>query len=246
MESAPLIPTETIELAGTAAQDLSILGLFMSADIVIKIVMIGLLALSVWSWALIFSKSALIRKLNRRADKFEQAFWSGNSLDDLYDRLSRRPRDPMSVVFVAGMREWRMAMEKATPAERLAPGLQDRTDRVMQAAIQREMGPAENGMVVLASVGSACPFIGLFGTVWGIINSFTAIAASQNTTLAVVAPGIAEALFTTALGLVAAIPATIAFNTFSRDLTRYADRLDGFAAEFSALLSRHAESGRAA
>jgi biopolymer transport protein TolQ len=176
------------------------------------------------------------------ADDFEEAFWSGGSLDQLYDQVGKQPADPLSATFAAGMREWRHANERGLVATgAMKAGLAQRIERVMSVTILREMAQAERYLTVLANVGSTAPFLGLFGTVWGIMISFNAIAATNNTSLAVVAPGIAEALSATALGLVAAIPAVIAYNKFSTDLGRFADRLDSFSTEFSAILSRHLE-----
>ena len=180
-----------------------------------------------------------LRRLQQAAASFEDTFWSGGSLDDLYDRVGQRPVDPMSAVFAAAMREWRRSAAKGllgTPGMRSS--LQQRIERVMNVTVGREMDRVERFMSFLATVGSTAPFVGLFGTVWGIMNSFQAIAASKNTSLAVVAPGIAEALFATALGLVAAIPAVVAYNKLATDFGRYAGRLEGFATEFSAILSR--------
>ncbi len=227
-------------LAGSVVpHDLSIVGLFLQADIIVKVVMFMLLLASFWSWAVIFDKVIKIRRLRKEAASFEEAFWSGGSLDDLYDRIGSRPQDPMSAIFSAAMREWRRSAAKGLvsgSATRL--NLQERIERVMQVTVGREMERLERFMAFLATVGSTAPFVGLFGTVWGIMNSFQAIAASKNTSLSVVAPGIAESLFATALGLVAAIPAVIAYNKFSTDFGRYAARLDAFATEFSAILSR--------
>lgn len=225
-------------LGGSAANlDFSMISLFLRADLVVKSVIVILLLASVWCWAIIFEKWFGLDRLNKRSNEFEQAFWSGGSLDDLYDRLSAQPRDPMSAVFVAAMREWRRA-PGPTGGGSANIGLADRIDRVMQITLGREMDRAERYMTFLATTGSTAPFIGLFGTVWGIMNSFQSIAVSKNTSLAVVAPGIAEALFATALGLLAAIPAVVAFNKLSRDLDRYAGRLESFAGEFAAILSR--------
>lgn len=223
-------------LAGSVEHDLSIWGLFWQADLVVKSVMLLLLAASFWSWAIIFDKAFRLRRLRGKADNFEEAFWSGGSLEQLYDRIGDRPPDPLSAVFVAAMREWRRHSSRG--ARPSSSALQERIERVMGIAIGREMDRLERQMIFLASVGSAAPFIGLFGTVWGIMNAFTSIAAEANTNLAVVAPGIAEALFATAMGLVAAIPATIGFNKLNNDLGRYGQRLEAFAAEFTAILSR--------
>ena len=227
-------------LAGSApVHDLSVVTLFLQADTIVKVVMLLLLCASFWSWAVIFDKYVKLRRLRRDADNFEEAFWSGGALDDLYDRIGSRPLDPMSAIFAAAMREWRRSAAKGlTNSNTLRASLQDRIERVMQVTVGREMERLERFMAYLATVGSTAPFVGLFGTVWGIMNSFQSIAASKNTSLAVVAPGIAEALFATALGLVAAIPAVIAYNKLSTDFGRYAGRLDAFSSEFSAILSR--------
>ena len=227
---------------GGALHDLSLWGLFIQADWVVKLVMIGLLLASVWVWAIVFEKITSIRRANRAADAFEDAFWSGGSLDDLYRKEGDQPGHPMAAVFVAAMREWRRSAQRLAGSDLVAAGLKERIDRSMTVTVQREMDRLERWMVFLASVGSVGPFIGLFGTVWGIMNSFAAIAGMQNTNLAVVAPGIAEALFATAIGLVAAIPAVLAYNKISSDLARLAGRLEGFAAEFGAILSRQSET----
>lgn len=231
---------ESVALGGSVVpHDLSILGLFLQADIIVKTVMLLLLLASFWSWAVIFDKVMRLRRLKRDAQAFEETFWSGGSLDDLFDRVGNRPTDPMSAIFAAAMREWRRSAAKGLiGSATLRASLQDRIERVMNVTVGREMERLERFMAYLATVGSTAPFVGLFGTVWGIMNSFTSIAASKNTSLAVVAPGIAEALFATALGLVAAIPAVVAYNKLSTDFGRYAGRLEAFANEFSAILSR--------
>jgi biopolymer transport protein TolQ len=201
-----------------------------------------LLLASIWSWAIIIHKLIRLRALRAQAKQFEDAFWSGGSLEELFDRISNRPTDPMASIFVAAMREWRRSAAKGLLSnEALRESLRDRIERVMNIALGREIDQLERYMTFLASVGSAAPFVGLFGTVWGIMNSFAAIAGSKNTSLAVVAPGIAEALFATALGLVAAIPAVLAFNKLNNDITRYSNRLEAFAGEFGAILSRQLE-----
>jgi len=232
---------ESAALAGSMAHDLSVWGLFLQADMVVKIVMILLVLASVWCWAIIFEKLTRLRRLWAQAEEFEEAFWSGGSLEDLYDRISSRPGNPMASIFTAAMREWRRSAAKGIAGSVQKAGLAQRIDRVMQVTLGREMEGLERHMSFLASVGSTAPFIGLFGTVWGIMNSFQAIASSKDTSLAVVAPGIAEALFATALGLVAAIPAVMAYNKLSTDLGRYGARLESFAGEFSAILSRQFE-----
>lgn len=231
---------ESADLGGSFSGDMSIWGLFMRADIVVQLVMICLVVASVWCWAIIFKKKAMIGKLFRKAAKFEDAFWSGEPLDKLYQRVRKNKGDPMLALFSAGMEEWQTGIEGGVPSrENLQAGLRQRVERAMTVTISKEMDRLERGMTFLASVGSTAPFVGLFGTVWGIMNSFSSIAMSNNTSIAVVAPGIAEALFSTALGLIAAIPANIAYNVFSNELNRYAERLDAFTSEFSTILSRH-------
>ncbi len=220
--------------------DLSITTLFLQADIVVKLVMLMLLAASIWVWAVVFEKTFSLRRANRDADAFEDRFWSGGSLDDLYDHEGVKPTHPMAAVFAAAMAEWRRTT-RVVGADVSRSGVRDRIERAMGVTIQREMDRLERWMVFLASVGSTAPFVGLFGTVWGIMHSFSAIAAMHNTNLSVVAPGIAEALFATAIGLVAAIPAVLAYNKISNDLARYAARLEGFGSEFGAILSRQSE-----
>ncbi len=311
-----------------ASADVSLIALFLQAHWIVKAVMLGLLACSVWVWAIAIDKIFLYARTRRSMDRFEQAFWSGQSLEELYKALSARPAHSMAALFVAAMREWKRSFEGQTRSfaglqtriekvmdvtiareiERLerrllvlatvgsagpfvglfgtvwgimssfqsiaaskntslavvAPGiaealfvaamrewkrsfesqsrsfagLQMRIEKVMDVTIAREIERLERRLLVLATVGSAGPFVGLFGTVWGIMTSFQSIAASKNTSLAVVAPGIAEALFATAIGLIAAIPATIFYNKFISEVNRQAQRMEGFADEFSAILSR--------
>lgn len=224
-------------LKGTAgsAGGFSFIELFMHAHIVVQAVMIGLLLASVWSWGIIFHKLFAFRRARIEADRFEQLFWSGQSLDELYTNLARGQSIAIAALFVAAMREWKRSVEGSI---RALGGIQMRVEKVMDVTISREMERLENRLLFLATVGSTAPFVGLFGTVWGIMTSFQAIAASKNTSLAVVAPGIAEALFATALGLLAAIPAVIFYNKFSADSARLAQRLEAFADEFSAIVSR--------
>lgn len=225
------------------AHDMSAWSLFMSADIIVKSVIVALLFASIWSWSIILQKRGALSRLNRRANRFEDSFWSGEPLDKIYARVKKSKEDPMLRTFSAGMDEWKAGIVGGVPSnQNMQASLRQRVERSMSVAIGREMNHLESGMTFLASVASSAPFIGLFGTVWGIMNSFTAIAASNNTSLAVVAPGIAEALFATAIGLVAAIPAAIAYNVLSARLNRYADRLEAFTDEFSAILSRHLDS----
>jgi biopolymer transport protein TolQ len=232
---------QAVNAISTAAamSDLSMWALFLRADIVVKAVMILLLLASFWCWAIIFEKIIRLRRVVAQADRFEQEFWSGGSLEALYDRVGTVPDHPLAVVFASAMREWRRSVDRGlVRGEGMVTSLQARIHQVMRITIDREMERLERYLSFLATVGSTGPFVGLFGTVWGIMNSFQSIAATKNTSLAVVAPGIAEALFATALGLVAAIPAVIAYNKFSQDLQRYSTRLEGFAGEFGAILSR--------
>jgi biopolymer transport protein TolQ len=220
------------------AADVSLWALFIQAHIVVKAVMIGLMIASVWVWAIVVDKTILYTRTRRQIDRFEQIFWSGQNLEELYQSLSSRPTYSIAALFVAAMREWKRTHEGGA---RTLAGLTERIEKVMDVTIAREVERLERRLLVLATVGSAGPFVGLFGTVWGIMTSFQSIAASKNTSLAVVAPGIAEALFATALGLVAAIPATIFYNKFSNEVGRLAQRLEGFADEFSAILSRQVD-----
>ncbi len=224
-----------------AANHLSIWDLFIHADWIVQLVMLGLLAASLWSWAIIFAKTTRLKSLQKSADKFEESFWSGGSLDALYDRIGNRPSDPQSAIFAAAMKEWRRSAAKGAPPRQTKETLQHRIERVMSVTLGREMEGLERHLTFLASVGSTAPFVGLFGTVWGIMHSFQGIANSQSTNLAVVAPGIAEALFATAIGLVAAIPAVLAYNKISSEINRYANRLESFSSEFGAIISRQLE-----
>jgi biopolymer transport protein TolQ len=186
-------------------------------------------------WAIAIDKMFLYARTKRAMDRFEQAFWSGESIEELYRALSAKPTQSMAACFVAAMREWKRSFESQA---RSFAGLQMRIEKVMDVTIAREIDRLERRLLVLATVGSAGPFVGLFGTVWGIMTSFQAIATSQNTSLTVVAPGIAQALFATAVGLMAAIPATIFYNKFSSEVNKQAHRMEGFADEFAAILSR--------
>lgn len=226
---------DIIPSALAAPASFSVLSLFWQSHIVVKLVMIGLIVASVWCWAIIFDKFVLYARTRRQLNKFENAFWSGQSLEKLYDQVSEKESYGMAAVFVAAMREWKRTYEVAP---KTLHGLSARIDRVMDVTVAREVDRLERRLLVLATVGSSAPFIGLFGTVWGIMTSFQAIAASKNTNLAVVAPGIAEALLATALGLLAAIPAVMFYNKFASQVTRLAIRLEGFADEFAAILSR--------
>lgn len=224
-----------------ASSDLSIWGLFFEADIIVKIVMLALIAASIWSWTIIIDKKRITARLSKRARKFEDSFWSGEPLSKLYERVRSSASDPMLAVFTAGMDEWNSGYSGALEGRSsdLRASLKQRIERVMFNTMSKEMNKLEKGMMFLATVGSTAPFVGLFGTVWGIMNSFAAIANTQNTNLAVVAPGIAEALFATALGLVAAIPAVVAYNKYSQDLSLYAERVENFTYDYLMVIARH-------
>ena len=234
--------TEAVNAAGlvAASQELnfSVWMLFLKADLIVKLVMLVLIVASVWCWAIIIEKSLRLKRLNSDAAEFEGSFWSGGSLDTLYDKIGALPKDPMAAIFVSAMKEWRRSNDSGVTSTDHGSSLTDRIDRVMDVTLNREIERVERQITILASTGSTAPFIGLFGTVWGIMNSFQSIAISKNTSLAVVAPGIAEALFATALGLLAAVPAVIAYNKISKDVDRYAARLEDFSNEFSAIISR--------
>lgn len=225
---------ENIALADTGAQ-LSIWALFWQAGWVVKLVMLGLLGASIWTWAIIFDKVVTYGRMRSALNRFEQTFWSGQSLEELYRTLSDRKTSGMGAIFVAAMREWKKSFEKGA---RSPLGLQTRIDKAMDLALTREMERLESRLGFLATIGSSAPFIGLFGTVVGIMTSFQAIAGAKSTNLAVVAPGIAEALLATAIGLLAAIPAVVAYNKLSSDAGKIGVRMEGFADEFSAILSR--------
>ena len=227
-------PAEAIATT-QVAHDLSLFGLFWNAHIIVKLVMLGLVAASVWCWAIIIDKTLLFARTKRAMDRFEEVFWSGQSLEELYRSLSERSTTGLAAVFVAAMREWKRSFEGSG---RSVASLAQRIDKVLDVTIQREVHRLDSRLLFLASIGSAAPYIGLFGTVIGIMNSFRDIAAKGETNLTVVAPGIAEALFATALGLLAAIPAVIAYNRFVNEVGRYENRLEAFADEFSAFLSR--------
>jgi biopolymer transport protein TolQ len=229
-------------LAGPAG-GFSLFGLFWQAHIVVKLVIVGLLVASVWCWAIIVDKWLLYARTRRQMDRFESVFWSGQSLEQLYQQVSASDARGIAALFVTAMREWKRTYESGA---RSLHGLGGRIDRVMDVTLAREIDRLERRLLVLATVGSAGPFIGLFGTVWGIMTSFQAIAVSQNTNLAVVAPGIAEALLATALGLLAAIPAVMFYNKFSTQVSRLATRMEGFSDEFAAILSRQIDERAAA
>ncbi len=222
----------------------SLWALFMQADAIVKMVILLLFVASLWCWAVIFEKGLRLFRLKRKANAFERAFWSGSPLDELYRKLAQRADHPMALMFATAMEEWKESPK--TTEVSFNRGLVGRISRVMELAMDREVETLERHLPSLATIGSTAPFVGLFGTVWGIMNSFQSIAVTKNTTLAVVAPGIAEALFATALGLLAAIPAVIAYNKLSGEVDRYANRLNSFADEFSVVLSRELDSAKVA
>lgn len=232
---------DPMDAIGTAAthSDLSIWALFWEADIVVKAVMAGLLVASVWCWAIIVDKSMLYGRVSRDMNRFERTFWSGQSLEELYQEMSERKTSGLAAVFVAAMKEWKRSHEQNAAS---FIGMQARLEKVLDVSISRESEKLEKRLGFLATVGSASPFVGLFGTVWGIMNAFSAISQAASTNLAVVAGPIAEALFATALGLLAAIPAVIAYNKLSGDANKLVGRLESFADEFSTILSRQLEA----
>ncbi len=236
-------PIDQVKLAGSvAAHDMSAFGLFMQADIVVKLVMLLLIVASICTWAVILQKSFRIARLKSKAVYFEDRFWAGGSLESLFEKIDGVRSDPMTAVFIAAMKELKGAADKNLLATaHMRSGVLKRIERIVNVTIGRELANVQKHMTLLASVGSTAPFVGLFGTVWGIMNSFTSIAHAQNTSLAVVAPGIAEALFATAIGLVAAIPAVLAYNKFNSEISKYAERLDFFGSDLIATISRNLE-----
>ncbi len=219
-------------------QDLSIFHLILNASLVVKLVMLLLLVVSVSSWAAIFRKLFSLKRVTTLNDKFEREFWSGTSLNDLFAAAAQNARaaGPMERIFASGMREYQKLREKRISD---ASTLLDGARRAMRASFQREIDAVETNLSFLASVGSVSPYVGLLGTVWGIMNAFTGLASLQQVTLATVAPGIAEALVATAIGLFAAIPAVVAYNRFARDIDRVAIKLETFIEEFSNILQRN-------
>jgi biopolymer transport protein TolQ len=236
---------EVVEAANkVCAHDLSLLGLFAQASLTVKFVIILLLGCSFWSWTIMFAKFSFLGRLKKNADRFEEAFWNCGSIETFFDNINNKGDDPFVAVFIAGMQEWRRAKSKVKTAIGNI-SLNDRIGRMMQVAIGREIDYLERHLGFLATVGSTAPFIGLFGTVWGIMNSFEAIGFDQNTSLTAVAPGIAEALFATALGLIVTIPAVIAYNKISSEINRYQNRLEAFVDEFSSIIARQIEDTEA-
>ena len=229
---------ETEALVAASEIDFSVFALFLRATFTVKLVMLMLIFASIWSWSIIIQKFINYRTARKSAHLFDRAFWSGAPLDQLYERVGSDPTGANEKIFAAAMSEW----ERSHRGEDLIGGAQQRIDRSMDVAIARESENLNNGLTFLATVGSTAPFIGLFGTVWGIKNAFEEIAIQQNTNLAVVAPGIAEALVATALGLLAAIPAVIFYNKLSADADRLIGGYESFADEFSTILSRQLDT----
>ena len=220
------ITSQAVGLASNT--DFSLVSLFLRADIIVKSVMIILVAFSIYSWAIIFDKIRLFRKINKSAEEFEEKFWKSKSAETFYNNLPSATNDPMTEVFKSSMQMVMKSRSKSNLSERL--------EGVLEANIEKQMTNVDKNYTFLATVGSTAPFIGLFGTVWGIMNSFQSIAISRNTSLAIVAPGIAEALFATALGLLAAIPAVIAYNKFSNDSKKYSQKLENFSKRFISII----------
>ena len=220
------IATQAVGL--TSSADFSIINLFIRADIIVKIVIIMLIAASIYSWAIIFEKFKLFKKINQSTIEFEEKFWKSKSAETFYNNLPSAMDDPMAMVFKDSMQTVLKSRSKSN--------LSDRLTNIMVTNIEKQMSVIEKNFTFLATVGSTAPFIGLFGTVWGIMNSFQSIAISRNTSLAIVAPGIAEALFATALGLLAAIPAVVAYNKFNSDAKKYYNKLEDFSKRFLAII----------
>ena len=220
------ISSQAVGLASSA--DFSILNLFIRADIIVKSVIIILIAASIYSWAIIIEKYRLFKKINKSSEEFENKFWKSRSAEAFYNNLPQNIDDPMANVFKDTMQVIVKAKSKSNISNRL--------ESMLEVSIEKQMNTIEKSYTFLATVGSTAPFIGLFGTVWGIMNSFQSIAISRNTSLAIVAPGIAEALFATALGLLAAIPAVVAYNKFSSDSKKYAQKLENFSKRFTSII----------
>lgn len=247
MVSTAVDPVSASDMAApagaAAAHDMSFIGMFLHADPVVQCVIGMLLFASFWTWAIIFDKFFTFRKVKAKAAKFESDFWASEALDKFHDRVKKRANHPIAIIFVAAMEEWFRTKIRDLSAANLSQklGMRERINQIMLVSRNREIEKLESGLGFLATVGSSAPFIGLFGTVLGIMHSFSAIAVSKNTSLVSVAPGIAEALFATAIGLFAAIPAVIAYNKFSGELDKFAGRLEDFSVEFNTLLSRQIE-----
>ena len=221
------IATQAVGLGGET--DFSIIKLFIRADFVVKSVIVVLIAASIFSWALIVDKYKLFKKINLSSDEFEQKFWKSKSAESFYNNIPSNSNDPLANIFKAGMGEMLKSKTRSSNQN-------ERVSRILEVSTEREMLTIEKYFTFLATVGSTAPFIGLFGTVWGIMNSFQSIAISRNTSLAIVAPGIAEALFATALGLLAAVPAVVAYNKFNSDAKKYLQKIENFSKRFLSIL----------
>jgi len=227
----------------STAMDFSLIALFFRADLVVKSVIIILVLSSLWSWTIIVEKMIKLRRLKQLENEFDEIFWSGNSFEDLYETFNYNQNDPKSKIFCSAMDEWKKSKFVSADFKTSSiNSLKDRMSRSMTVAFTKESELIEKNLTFLATAGSTAPFVGLFGTVWGIMNSFQSIAIAQNTNLAVVAPGIAEALFATALGLFVAIPAVVAYNKITNDLSKYFVSLESFIDEFSTIFFRQLES----
>jgi|TARA_B100000408_G_scaffold131946_1_gene117816 biopolymer transport protein TolQ len=222
------VATQVVGLGG--ATDFSLIQLFLRADFIVKSVIIILIAASVYSWALIFEKYKLFKKIDKSTTSFEEKFWKSRSAESFYNTLTNKDKDPIATIFQSAMVELIKTKSKSTSVQSA------RVNRVLEISADKEIKLIERHFTFLATVGSTAPFIGLFGTVWGIMNSFQSIAISRNTSLAIVAPGIAEALFATALGLLAAVPAVIAYNKFNSDSKRYSGRIENFSKRFLSII----------
>ena len=226
----------------SAVVDFSLLSLFLKADLVVKSVIIILIAASIYSWAVIVEKLVKMKKLKQLENEFDEIFWSGNSFEDLFETFNYNQNDPKSKIFCSAISEWKKSNKMRDRAiSSNVNALKERMNRSMQVTFNKESEVIEKNLTFLATAGSTAPFIGLFGTVWGIMNSFQSIAIAQNTNLAVVAPGIAEALFATALGLFVAIPAVVAYNKITSDLSKYFISLESFIDEFTTIFFRQLE-----
>lgn len=223
----------------TVHTSLSMYSMFAESDIFMKLLILGLLFASFWCWAIIFDKVMLFRRIRMNMKAFEEKFWAGGSLETLYNTYAKNPTDPLSAIFVSAIREWKRSVNEKKKASSI--NLEERIEKVMQITIDKYADKLETKMVFLASTGSVAPFLGLFGTVWGIMDSFNAIGATQSTNIAAVAPGVAEALFTTAVGLIAAIPALIAYNKLTNDIDRIVKKMETFSDELEAIISRQIE-----
>ncbi len=244
-------PIESSHLSAVAgsgathgASDMSFFTMIMNADIIVQFVMLLLIVSSIWSWTIIFDKYMRFRSLKDKTSKFEKVFWSGQPLENLYERVKTFADNPFAMVFVAAMEEWKRNSQPIQQDSTLRSGVKERIFRAMQVATNRSLERVEKRLTFLATVGSSATFVGLFGTVGGIMNSLKSIAVANNTSLATVAPGIAEALFATAVGLFAAIPAVVFYNMFSNELNKFIIRLENFTHELGSLLSRDIDQNR--